>query len=75
MERNEFLLMCQRVSALEFKSVPMCDRVKFDGVVYFPCGYEMAFNKGVPQHTAILRDLNANTIIYANLERVEKIEQ
>lgn len=42
------------------------------GINYYPIGYELTFdNKGNAKHKAILHDLKASCIIYANLERIK----
>ena len=81
MERNIYLQMCQRVSMLKNgicgikQNVPDELKVVHNGIVYYPVSYELSFNNGQPTHTAILHDLQANSITKCDLERVEKYEQ
>jgi hypothetical protein len=80
MDRNIYLQMCQLVSLLEDgvcgvkENVPDELKVVYDGIAYYPVAYELSFKKGQTIHTAILHDLNANSIICAKLERVSKYE-
>lgn len=46
--------------------------VKCEISLYYPYGYEMTFDKGKTRNTAILHDLRANSVIYADLERIER---
>ena len=71
-DRTEFLQMCQKVSALECKNVPPELLVVYNGVKYYPYGYEMTFITGTPVHTAILHDMQANSLTHTRLERIEK---
>ena len=50
-------------------------KVIHNGIVYYPVAYELSFDKGQPKHTAILHDLQANSITKGDLERVAKYEQ
>lgn len=64
MDRTEYLQMCKEVSLLESRynikqNVPP---------------YELSFNKGETKHKAILHDLKANSIICADLSRVDKYD-
>ena len=80
MQRDIFLQMCQKCSILPSgicgikENVPDDLKVVHNGVVYYPVAYELSFDKGQPKHTAILHDLKANSITYAELERVTKYE-
>lgn len=74
MDRNEYLKLCQKVSMYTIKStqIPSNLLVKCENIAYCPYGYEMTFDKGKTQNTAILKSLKANSVIYADLERIEK---
>ena len=81
MDRTEFLQMCQKVSVLKNgicgikENVPDELKVIYNGIAYYPVSYELSFDdKGNVRHTAILHDLNANSIMNVNLERVTKYE-
>lgn len=73
MDRNEYLKLCQKASMYTSKSmrIPSNLLVKCENIAYLPYGYKMTFDKGKPRNTAILKDLKANAIIYADLERIE----
>ena len=81
MDRTEFLKMCQKVSMLKSgilgikENVPDELKVVHNSIIYYPVAYELSFDKGQPKHTAILHDLQANSITKCNLERVVKYEQ
>lgn len=81
MDRTEFLKMCQKVSMLKSgilgikENVPDELKVIHNGIVYYPVAYELSFDNGQPTHTAILHDLQANSITKCDLERVAKYEQ
>ena len=81
MDRTEFLKMCQKVSMLKSgilgikENVPDELKVVHNSIIYYPVAYELSFDKGQPKHTAILHDLQANSITKCNLERVAKYEQ
>ena len=56
------------------ENVPDELMVVYNGIKYYPVAYELSFDKGQPTHTAILHDLQANSITSADLERVTKYE-
>lgn len=80
MDRKLYLEVCQKVSILNNgvcnikENVPDEFKVVYNGIVYYPMAYELHFNNGETQHTAILHDLKANSITRAELERVSKYE-
>ena len=81
MDRTEFLKMCQKVSMLKSgilgikENVPDELKVVHNSIIYYPVAYELSFNNGQPTHTAILHDLQVNSITKCDLERVAKYEQ
>lgn len=79
MERKLYLELCQKVSALKSgicgvkENVPDELKVAHNNIAYYPVAYKLSFdNKGGVLHTAILRDLKANSITECKLEKVEK---
>ena len=79
MDRTEFLQMCQKCSVLADgicgikKNVPPDLIIYHDNMPYYPIAYKLSFDKhGNTIHTAILHDLCANSIICADLNRVDK---
>ena len=56
------------------QNVPDDLKVIHNGIEYYPVSYELSFDNGKPTHTAILHDLQANSITSADLERVTKYE-
>ena len=80
MDRTEFLQMAQKISVLKSgicgikQNIPDDLKVIHNEIVYYPAAYELSFNNGETQHTAILHDLNANSVTHADLERVSKYE-
>ena len=82
MQRTEYLELCQKVSVLKNgicgikENVPDELMVVYNGIKYYPVAYELSFDeKGNVIHKAILHDLKANGITYADLGRVKKYEQ
>lgn len=81
MDRKEFLQICQKVSVLPEtkmyikKAIPPELTVLCDGIQFYPTGYEMTFKQGISQHTAILHDMKAHSVIYVDLEKVEKYKE
>ena len=81
MERNEYVLMCQKAS---FKTA--CSgawwNVKWnpEELVYWekkpfvPVDYRFGFIKGNAQHLAIIHDLEANAEYTVRLEEIESYE-
>ena len=65
LQRNLYLQLCQINSIGSPKQ-----KVIFDNIYYYPCGYLMTFKNGNAIHTAVLEDLNEKSIIYAKLEKV-----
>ena len=80
MDRTEFLQMCQKASMLKNgicgvrQNIPDKLKVVCNGISYYPVAYELSFDKGKTIHTAVLHDLNANSIIKCELGKVEKYE-
>ena len=61
---NEFII---------FKTaIPPELTVLYEGIQFYPIGYEMTFKQGISQHTAILHDMKSNNIVKVKLERVER---
>ena len=77
-DRKEFLQLCQRVSVLPETTmhikteIPPELTVLYEGIQFYPIGYEMTFKQGISQHTAILHDMKSNNIVKVKLERVER---
>ena len=67
MERKQYLELCQKYAV-------GCDiRVKYKDTEYHPYRYELGFdNKGNTIHTAILKDLRANSLLYCELENIKE---
>lgn len=67
MERKQYLELCQ-------KHAVGCDvKVLYKDIKYHPCRYELGFDSsGNSTHTAILKDLKANSLIYCRLEDVKE---
>ena len=78
MDRKEFLQICQKVSVLPETTmhiktaIPPELTVLYEGIQFYPIGYEMTFKQGISQHTAILHDMKSNNIVKVKLERVER---
>lgn len=78
MDRAKFLDMCKRVAVLPagiggVKKVPPELHLKYKDMTFYPVGYKLGFAKdGTPTHTAILHDLNTNSILECNLLKVKE---
>lgn len=79
MERKQYLELCQKVSILRNEIYNNKDNISnelkviFNGVIYYPMAYELSFKLGQVVHKAILHDLKSNSIIYADLNKVDKL--
>ena len=72
-ERAEFLQMCQRASTIK-GDIPDDLKLKYNNIAYYPVAYELSFVNGETKHTAILGDLTAKSVVYVDLERVDKYD-
>lgn len=78
MERKQFLEMCQKVSTLPETTmhikteIPPELTVLYEGIQFYPIAYEMSFKDGISQHTAILHDMKAHSIVKVDLEKVKR---
>lgn len=78
MDRTEYLNLCKRVSVLLptipklLSRVPTDCIVVYDGIEYYPQGYQLSFDNGQTVHTAILHDLNAKSVMCCPLDKVNK---
>ena len=79
MQRNLYLQLCQKCSVLPSgicgikENVPDELKVIYNGIAYYPVSYELSFDdKGNSIHTAILKDLKANSLLYCELENIEE---
>lgn len=67
MERKQYLELCQKYA------VGGDTRVKHKDTEYHPYRYELGFDKqGNSTHTAILKDLKANSLLHCRLEDVKE---
>jgi hypothetical protein len=67
MERKQYLELCQKYA------VGGDIRVKYKDTEYHPYRYELGFDdKGNSIHTAILKDLKANSVVYAMLKSIKE---
>lgn len=67
MERKQFLELCQK------HAVGQDVKVFYRDIPYRPCKYELSFDKqGKSKHTAIIKDMQANSFIYAKLEDIKE---
>ena len=67
MERKRYLELCQKYA------VSGNIMVKYKDTKYHPYRYELGFDSnGTSVHTAILKDLKANSLLYCRLEDVKE---
>lgn len=69
MDRTEYLNLCKKVSLL-LPNIPADCLVEYDGITYYPKGYQLSFDKGTTIHTAIIHDIKANSVMCVPLDRV-----
>ena len=68
MERKRYLELCQKYA------VSGDIRVKYKDTEYHPYRYELGFDgSGKSIHTAILKDIKANSVVYAALENIKEV--
>lgn len=67
MERKRYLELCQKYAV-------GCDiRVKYKDTKYHPYRYELGFDDtGKSIHTAILKDLKANSVVYVIFKDIKE---
>lgn len=67
MERKRYLELCQKYAV-------GCDvRVKYKDAEYHPYRYELGFDvSGKSIHTAILKDIKANSLLYCRLADIKE---
>jgi hypothetical protein len=73
MERSEYLKRCQRVSCIKGK-IPRELLVGYKHSTYIPKAYQLSYSEGRVVHTAILEDLNCNSLTYCLLDRVSECD-
>ena len=68
MERKRYLELCQKYA------VGGNIRVKHKDTLYHPYRYELGFDdKGKTIHTAILKDIKENSVVYAAFENIKEV--
>ena len=66
MERKLYLELCQR------QAMKGGVLIEYGGIAYHPYSYELKFQTdGKFKHTAILKDVKANSLIYCDLQDVK----
>lgn len=71
MDRSEYLKLCQKYAVAKEKHPDLL--VVYKGLKYFPKEYLMQFDEyGNPKNIAILKDVDANSIIQVDLGKVGK---
>ena len=67
MERKLYLELCQR------QAMKGGVLVEYGGIAYHPYAYELKFQTdGKIKHTAILKDVKANSLVYCNFGDVKE---
>ena len=76
MERNEYILLCQKASIIQDKQQKEKYSVLLNGIEYFPYCYAMMFDKkGSALNVAILQDKKTDSIATCLIEQVERKEK
>jgi hypothetical protein len=66
MDRKKYLELCQKNSVY-----PNSEKVNYKGAEYYPKALKVWFdNKGIPQNTAVIEDVNSNSVTYCKLSEV-----
>lgn len=81
MERDKFILLCQKASFKQHFSRAWWqtkwnddELVSWNGSKYVPIDYRFGFQKGTPRHLAIVHDLKADceyTILLSEIEECQ----
>lgn len=80
MDRTKFLELTRRVSMKsamyrhpEFDDSEM---VAYSGAKYLPIAYKLSFmGDGSVRHTAVLKDIKADSVVEARLDEVDEVER
>lgn len=83
MNRNDYLNLCRHCAMLKDrglfgvpKNVPDSLRVVYKDIEYYPVAYDLSFDaKGDTIHSAVMHDLQANAIVTAPLERIQRKDE
>lgn len=82
MNRSEYLSLCRdaAIEAGKSKSItpdwPESVLVEYRGDRYAPKAYELKFDaSGQAVHIAVLRDVKANSVLTARLDKVKRIKE
>ena len=76
MDRKKYLEMCCECSKLPKGAlgipthVPDHLIIKVDNISLYPLQYILSYSNGQAKHTAVLHDLNANSVIQTDLLRL-----
>ena len=79
MTRKEFMKLCSVCATypeqIQAKEIPEKFQVVYEGIHYYPVGYEVRFDKaGDPYEVAVMHDLRASSITKGELKNVTKLE-
>ena len=79
MTRKEYMKLCsvcaQYPEQIQAKEIPEKFQVVYEGIHYYPVGYEVRFDKdGDPYEVAVMHDLRASSITKGELKNVTKLE-
>lgn len=75
MDKKEYLKLCQKASVYVANKIEMPKELLLNGYEeYYPFGYEITFKNGQIIHRAILHELNNNSIIYVNIDKINRLE-
>lgn len=68
MDRTEYLNLCKKVSVITPQVSDYL--VEYEGITYYPQGYQLSFDNGNAVHTAIIHSLKANSVMCVPLDKV-----
>lgn len=82
MVRKQYMDLCIKTAKLPWrmgssaKNVPEEYQVVYEGIRYYPMGYEVRFDSdGTPYEIAVMHDLHADSITRGELKNVEAINE
>lgn len=73
MDRKKYLYMCCECSKLPKGAMGIPTQIpeeliiKFNDIEYYPYQYVLSYDNGKTRHSAVLHDVNANSVVQTNL--------
>ena len=71
MEQQEYGRRCRLATTIGEELCPKHLKVKYNDRFYMPVGYEVIFIKGKSRVMAKLKDIQANSVLYVDIDKVK----